>query len=110
MTIGPGILFIALADRSLGRLAQSFVVFGRVPMFYYLLHAPLIHTLAVVIAWVNKQGPLGSFLGVEHPPGYGYGLGVVYALWIIVVLMLYPPCRWFADLKRRRKDVWLSYL
>jgi len=109
MTLGPGILFVSLADRPLGKLARPFVVFGRVPMFYYLLHAPLIHTLAVVIAWANKQGPLGSFLGVEHPPGYGYSLGVVYALWIFVVFILYWPCRWFADLKRRRKDVWLSY-
>ncbi len=110
MTIGPGIVFISLADRPLGRLAQPFITFGRVPMFYYLLHAPLIHLLAVAIAWPNYQVPLGSFLGTPHVAGYGYGLGVVYVLWILVVLLLYPACRWFADLKRRRKDVWLSYL
>ena len=110
MTVGPGILFISLADRPLGKMGQPFVIFGRVPMFYYLLHAPLIHGLAVVIAWANSQGPLGSFLGVPQPPGYGYGLGVVYALWFVVVLILYFPCRWFAELKRRRRDIWLSYL
>ncbi len=109
MTIGPGIVFISLADRPMGKLTQPFITFGRVPMFYYLLHAPLIHLLAVAIAWPNIQAPLGSFLGTPHKEGYGYGLGVVYLLWILVVLLLYPPCRWFADLKRRRKDAWLSY-
>ena len=110
MTIGPGIVFISLADRPLGRLAQPFITFGRVPMFYYLLHAPLIHLLAVAFAWPNYQVPMGSFLGTPHVIGYGYGLGLVYAVWILAVLLLYPACRWFADLKRRRKDVWLSYL
>lgn len=109
MTIGPGIFFIALADRPLGKLAQPFITFGRVPMFYYLLHAPLIHLLAVAVAWPNYQVPLGSFLGTPHVIGYGYGLGVVYAVWILVVMLLYPACRWFADLKHRRKDAWLSY-
>jgi uncharacterized membrane protein len=110
MTIGPGILFLSLADRPLGKLAQKFIVFGRVPLFYYLLHAPLIHTLALLIAWANGQGPLGSFLAESQAAGYGYGLGVVYALWVLVVVALYFPCRWFADLKRRRRDAWLSYL
>ena len=109
VTIGPGILFLSFADRPLGKLAQPFIIFGRVPMFYYLLHAPLIHALAVAIAWANGQGPLGSFLGAGQAPGYGYSLGVVYALWILVVFILYFPCRWFADLKRRRSDIWLSY-
>ena len=85
-------------------------MFGRVPLFYYLLHAPLIHTLALLIAWANGQGPLGSFLADSQTAGYGYGLGVVYALWVLVVVALYFPCRWFADLKRRRRDAWLSYL
>jgi uncharacterized membrane protein len=109
MTIGPGIVFISLADRSMGKIAQPFITFGRVPLFYYLLHAPLIHLLAVAIAGSNYQVPLGSFLGTPHKEGYGYGLGVVYGLWILVVLLLYPACRWFADLKRRRRDAWLSY-
>lgn len=110
MTLGPGILFIALMDRPLGALAKPFVIFGRVPLFYYLLHAPLIHTLAVIVAWPNYQAPIGSFLGTPHKDGYGYGLWVVYGLWVLVVLMLYPACRWFAELKRRRKDAWLGYL
>lgn len=110
MTIGPGILFMVVADRPLGKWAQPFIIFGRVPMFYYLLHAPLIHLLAVIVGWRNYQVPLGSFLGPNPKPGYGYGLGVVYLMWIVTIVLLYPACRWFADLKRRRKDAWLSYL
>jgi hypothetical protein len=110
MTIGPGILFIALADRPLGKLAQPFIIFGRVPMFYYLLHAPLIHSLAVLAAWATGQGPLSSFLGASQRPGWGYDLATIYALWILVVVILYFPCRWFADLKSRKKSKWLSYL
>ena len=109
MTIGPGIAVIALADRSLGRVAQFFITFGRVPMFYYLLHAPLIHLLAVLVALPNYQAAIGSFLGTEPRIGYGFDLWVVYLLWVLVLLLLYPACRWFADLKRRRKDAWLSY-
>ncbi len=109
MTIGPGIVFLSLADRPMGKIAQWFITFGRVPMFYYLLHAPLIHLLAVALAGSNYQVPLGSFLGTPHKDGYGYGLGVVYGLWVLVVLVLYPACRWFAGLKHGRKDAWLSY-
>ena len=94
----------------MGKWAQPFVIFGRVPLFYYLLHAPLIHGMAVMVAWPKIEAPMGSFLGTPHPPGYGYGLGFVYIMWVVVVLILYPACRWFADLKKRRKDVWLSYL
>ncbi|MBI3413817.1 MAG: DUF1624 domain-containing protein [Verrucomicrobia bacterium] len=110
MTIGPGIVFIALADRPMGKLAQFFITFGRVPLFYYLLHAPLIHLMAVICAWPNYQVALGSFLATAPKPGYGLGLGVIYLLWILAVLLLYPACRWFAELKRRRKEAWLSYI
>lgn len=88
-------------------LLRGIITFGRVPMFYYLLHAPLIHLLAVALAGSNYQVPLGSFLGTPHKDGYG--LGVVYGLWVLVVLLLYPACRWFAGLKHRRRDAWLSY-
>jgi uncharacterized membrane protein len=116
MTLGPAIAALALFDGCRGPLSRFFVVFGRVPLFYYLLHLPLIHGLAVAIDYARfGWSPLSSdgFWGLwlrKVPEGYGVNLGVVYLLWIGVVLLLFPICRWFAGVKRRRRSVWLSYL
>jgi uncharacterized membrane protein len=114
MTLGPALLALAWFDRPAGPLGRWFIVFGRVPLFYYLLHVPLIHGLALLVALV--QYGEGGFL-LHHPAGAlsehappGYGLPGVYVAWLVVVGLLYPVCRWFADLKRRRRDGWLSYL
>ncbi|HEX3558314.1 MAG TPA: heparan-alpha-glucosaminide N-acetyltransferase domain-containing protein [Pyrinomonadaceae bacterium] len=121
MTLGPAILALALFDRAPGkepgRLARPFVVFGRVPMFYYLLHVPLIHLFALAFAYAGG-GPVGWLFRnwlISTPPDarpaeWGYGLPVVYAVWACVVAALYPLCRWFAGVKARRRDAWLSYL
>lgn len=119
MTLGPSILAVALFDcvREPGALVRPFVVFGRVPLFYYLLHVPLMHLVAVVFAYA-KYGR-AEWLFMNWPPpgepqlepqGYGYDLWVVYLVWLGVVAALYPLCRWFASVKRRRRDAWLSYL
>jgi uncharacterized membrane protein len=121
MTLGPSILALALFDREPGRRpappARPFIVFGRVPMFYYLLHVPLIHLAAVAFAYAKYGRAEWLFVNwpppgqpQPEPPGYGYGLWVVYAVWIGVVAALYPLCRWFARVKARRRDAWLSYL
>ena len=112
MTLGPGILLLALLDGKAWLLARPLIVFGRVPMFYYLLHLPLIHLLAVMISYPHSQLALGSFYYTRPPPDSGYGqpLWVVYAVWILVVLLLFPACYWFARLKQRHRSVWLSYL
>lgn len=76
------------------------------------MHLPLIHLLAVAMAWLTL-GEVRWMLGVvvpEKPPGYGLGLGGVYIVWVLVLMVLFPLCRCFADLKRRRRDWWLSYL
>jgi uncharacterized membrane protein len=121
MTLGPSIIALALFDRAGGRepgaLMRPFVVFGRVPMFYYLLHVPLMHLVAVVFSlarygradWLFMNWPLPGQPPLE-PQGYGYNLWVVYAVWLGVVVALYPVCRWFAEVKQRRRDAWLSYL
>jgi len=93
-------------------------VYGRVPLFYFLLHFSLIHLLTIPFAFLRYGriafmfNPLPSVGGSAdlYPPGFGYSLPVVYAVWISVVVMLYPLCLWFARLKERRSDWWLSYL
>ncbi len=114
MTLGPAFIVLAFLDRGTSRVLQPILVFGRVPLFYYLLHLPLIHGLAVVVAYArfgHADWLLGSpFNWAAAPPGASFSLAIVYLIWIGVVLLLYPVCRWFAEVKRRRRDAWLSYL
>jgi hypothetical protein len=116
MTLGPVIALLPLLEEVRGRVAGWLEVFGRVPLFYYLLHIPLIHLLAVLLTLVREPAAL-SWLFVNHPvmvppapDGYVWSLGLLYVVTILAVVLLYWPCRWFADLKRRSKAPWLSYL
>jgi uncharacterized membrane protein len=115
MTLGPAILALAFFDRRLGPLAQPIVTFGRVPLFYYLLHLPLIHGAAVLCDYLRfGWSPLANAGPWEVrpeaiPSDYGLSLPMVYLVWIGVLVLLYPPCRWFAEVKRRSRSAWLSY-
>jgi uncharacterized membrane protein len=111
MTLGPSLVFLALVDRASGPLVRFVVTYGRVPFFYYVLHIYVIHALVLLVAAASGD-PLGPFLTLSlfFPATWGFGLGTVYAVWAGVVLALYPACRWFAALKARRADPWLSYL
>ena len=113
MTLGPAIAVLPLLERWKGRFADFLTVFGRVPMFYYVLHLYLIHILAVVAA-ISTVGYAGfmfsNLLWRNWPAAYGFNLGFVYLVWVTVILLLYLPCRWFSELKRRKKSAWLSYL
>ena len=114
MTLGPALLALAVLDRGTPRWLKPVLIFGRVPLFYYLLHLPLIHGLAVGVAYL-RYGQAGWLFSnpdapAVRPSDYGYGLPVVYLVWLGVVLVLYPVCRWFAEIKRRRREPWLSYL
>jgi len=118
MTLGPAILFLGLVEGVKLRDSNPLIVFGRVPLFYYLLHLPLIHGLQIFFGLL-RYGRVDFLLnvppaldGAAHgfPPDYGYSLGVVYLLWIATVLILYPACLWFARVKARNRSVLLSYL
>jgi uncharacterized membrane protein len=111
MTLGPSLLVLGLADRARGAVARFFIVFGRVPFFYYILHFYLIHLLALA-AGVLTGHPASQFMNMPFafPHTYGFNLATTYAIWAAVVLTLYPLCRWFAGVKARRTDAWLSYL
>lgn len=116
MTLGPALLLLAVPASWWGAAGRVFVTYGRSPMLYYLLHIPLIHGLAMVFAQLRYGD--ASFLSAKewlttpkYPSDWGYDLWVVYAVWLAVVVGLYPVCLWFGRLKQRRKNWWwLSYL
>jgi uncharacterized membrane protein len=120
MTLGPAILALAWLDRHTFHAANPLVVFGRVPMFYFVLHFYAIHALLAILSCVRYgKAALGfifhlppSMGGPQQlfPANFGYSLWVVYVVWIGLVLALYPVCRWFARIKAQRRDWWLSYL
>jgi uncharacterized membrane protein len=116
MTLGPAITLLAFLEHVSGAIAQPFIIFGRVPLFYYIVHLPLIRGLATLASYWQ----LGHFqwkllrweapFNVAIPPEYGYNLPGVYLWWIGIVLLLWPLCRWFAIVKQRSRSPWLSYL
>jgi len=116
MTLGPAMLFLWAVDGGTPDWLRPALTIGKVPMFYYLLHIPLIHLIAVAVCyarygqvhWMFESPTLGQF-PITQPPGWGYSLPIVYLIWGCVVLALYPLCQWFAGLKQRRSDAWLSY-
>jgi len=114
MTLGPALMVLSLLDRGTPRWLQPILVFGRVPLFYYVLHLPLIHALSVIVAYLRhgRADWLFGNSGVSSgaPSDFGFGLPIVYLVWFGVVLSLYPVCHWFAEVKRRHPCAWLSYL
>jgi len=116
MTLGPAILLLALFELqdSGGRVRNFFVTFGRVPLFFYILQWFVAHSIAVLLHLAFGK-PVSWLIGSPlnfgpAPQGIGFNLGVVYLSWIAGVLILYPLCRWYAGVKQRRRDWWLSYL
>jgi len=117
-TFGFLLLLFALGDlvlerRWVTRAAAVVEVYGRVPFFYYVPHFYIIHLamIGTLMVWSHSLHPalFAPIVGAP-PPGWGFGLPVVYAIWIAVVAVLYLPCKWFAGVKARRRDWWLSYL
>jgi uncharacterized membrane protein len=107
MTLGPTLLLAGALDGARGTIAGWITTFGRVPFFYYVVHLYLLHALAVLFAWATIGNAV--FAASQKPAGYGLGLAGVYAVWLAVVISLYPLCRWFAAIKRRRTGWWWSY-
>jgi uncharacterized membrane protein len=116
MTLGPIITLIPVLEGLSGALARGISLFGRVPFFYYMLHIPLIHALALVVSkiklgfvspWLFANHPMGN---PEPPDGYAWSLPLLYLVWGITIVVLYFACRWFAALKAKRSHWWLQYL
>lgn len=113
MTLGPALIALGLMERNDYPGERVLLVFGRAPLFYYILHLYLIHAgaIALFVSVYGLQKVLASMQRFGMPEEMLFGLPLVYLGTAIVVALLYPLSRWFADLKRRRRDLWwLSYL
>lgn len=117
MTLGPALMLLRALEGETPRWLRPALVFGRVPLFYFVLHLALIHLFALVVClvrfggvhWVFESPDLSQY-PFNPPTGWGFALPWVYLSWALVVIALYPLCAWFAALKQRRSDSWLSYL
>jgi uncharacterized membrane protein len=123
MTLGPALMLLSVWDRfndsadppaRRNAIANALITFGRVPLFFYLLQWPTAHGAGYLLSLATGKDT-GYFFqapgpGFNLPPNAGFSLPVTYAAWIAGVLLLYPLCRWFAGVKARRRDWWLSYL
>ncbi|MFO7476976.1 MAG: heparan-alpha-glucosaminide N-acetyltransferase domain-containing protein [Methyloceanibacter sp.] len=103
MTLGPALILLASFEHARGALAGVLSVFGQVPFFFYVTHIYLVHALAL-LAGFAMSGAVGGMAPL------GFGLPAIYLVWILVLVLLYPVCRWFAGLKQRRREWWWSYL
>jgi uncharacterized membrane protein len=117
MTLGPALLFLRAVDGRTSSWVRPISVIGRVPLFYFVLHVPLIHLLAVIACWFRYgtvhwmfESPRPDLYPFTQPPGWPLPLPSIYAIWIVVIVILWPACRWYAALKHRRRDWWLSYV
>jgi uncharacterized membrane protein len=117
MTLGPVLLALRALDGHTPAWLRPAQVFGKVPMFYYILHVLVLHLLAAAACLVRygtarsvMESPTLDRFPMTQLPGWPAPLPVVYIIWIGVVLVLYPCCRWYAAVKRRSPSPWLSYL
>ncbi len=117
MTLGPALGLLAALDGRRPRLTRPAWVFGQVPLFYFLLHLPVIHLLAVLLCYARLgavhwmfESPDLSHFPFSQPPGWGFDLPVVYGIWVVVVAGMYPLCRWYAGAKGEHPRSWMSYL
>jgi uncharacterized membrane protein len=114
LTLGPAMFLLVALEKAKGKLVHIIAVFGRVPLFYYILHIYLIHILTVIVFYASGYtsadivNPHSPFL--FRPQVFGFNLYIVYVIWIGVLVALYPLCKWYNHYKSKHKHWWLSYL
>jgi len=116
ITIGPALLFLSVFENSNNKLTRAITIYGRVPFFYYVLHFYMLHILCMIL-FLSR----GHSFSEATPPifgipfrfmisGEGYSLTIVYVIWISLIIVLYPLCKWFSEYKKKKSYWWLSYL
>ena len=112
ITIGPGLILLAWLEKVTSAWTKVVVIYGRVPMFYYLLHFFVLHLLCMILFFVSgyKMSQVADGMMLFRPNDFGYPLGIVYLIWMAVVTALYPLCKRYSVYKATHKNWWLSYL
>jgi hypothetical protein len=113
MTLGPALLLLAGFEQLKGPAARILKTYGRVPLFFYVTHIYLLHLAAMGLSMLQGYPAQASVMTPFHPgdlKGFGVSLPLVYLIWIAALAALYPLCRWFGEVRRTRRDWWLSYL
>jgi uncharacterized membrane protein len=112
MTLGPMLIVFPFLENAQGKIAGALNTFGRVPFFFYVLHIPLIHGIALVVSLI-RTGAIDRWLFANHPmmnppppQNYAWGLPLLYAIWALVIVILYFACRWYAG-KKAGSDAWV---
>jgi uncharacterized membrane protein len=112
ITLGPAIALLPFLEKIKGKLVEVFIIFGRVPFFFYILHLYLIHITASLWVFMTFDSFSNSlnwgFTG--FPDAYSPSLLRTYVVWILTLLAMYWPCKWFVGIRKRHKQWWLSYL
>ncbi|MGH7999754.1 MAG: DUF1624 domain-containing protein [Brasilonema sp.] len=113
MTLGSAILLLYVFESQRFSFLKPLALFGRVPLFFYIVHLWLIHIAAILLA-LPRYGLKAIFLpyiaSSLMPADYGYNLPMIYNFWIIIVVLIYPICLWFANYKAKHQSWWLNYL
>ena len=116
-TIGPSLIFLALVKKTSSRLSKIISVYGQVPLFYFIVHFAILHVAQIIVYLSNGHSVAEGMMGVPGPPfkfanpGEGFSLGVVYVIWLAIVLLMYPLCKKYSWYKLQNKNKWwLSYL
>jgi uncharacterized membrane protein len=115
MTLGPALIVLTLIENIRNRFTAIFNIFGRVPFFYYLIHIYIIHILCTVLFFADGHSIEENFTGnmsFEFRPkeNFGFSLGIVYLIWLCVLILCYFPSRWYNNYKSTHKKWWLSYV
>ena len=114
MTLGPALVALSLIEGVKNKFTNLLIVYGNVPFFYYILHIYLIRILDIIVFFVmgyktsQISTPGQPFL--FQPPTFGFNLAGVYMMWLLVIIILYLPCRWYSKYKKTHSQWWLSYL
>jgi len=114
VTLGPGLLLLSALEKTKNRFTKILMIYGNVPFFYYVMHWYLLRALSVVefylLGYGSKDISNAKLMYFFRPDNMGFDLAGVYLAWLLVILALYLPCRWFANYKKTHRQWWLSYL